>query len=263
MIESLSPMKLVVTGLGSLVIVGCLDIGQDEACRPRSDEVAYQQGCLFGCPLDQPLLSGSHQRISLDDAGDVASVEVSSSDDSVAAFALERRCYCERRDSGAQIEIDEDARCSPVADKHCDNVVLVHARQAGEADFVLEKGEKTIERARVIVRDAASVRLKATYADRLGAESVSALALAAGEEAQLELELYDDEGRKLLASDAVSWSIDDDATATLTAWLIGSGPKLDAGTSVTLRAKNEGQTRLNIAVSGLERAFEVEVAASK
>jgi hypothetical protein len=223
----------------------------------------YQGGCLFGCPLERPLLVGTRQTISVSDAGDVAGVQITSSKPKVAEFALERACYCEREDhSGGQIDIAENASCQGVFHKHCDNSVLVQAKANGESELELrDKQGKLIDRVPVIVREAKSGLVEVTYPDRLGSVETSSIELKTGGKAQIDASFYDDMGRKLIAQNGVSWSVDDDQVASITAWLIGGGKQVDAGLGVELDAKGAGQTTLTISVPGLDKMLDVTVTA--
>src|ERR1043165_3840758 len=58
----------------------------------------YQRSCFFGCPLAQPLLSGTRERILVTEAGNDRGVRAQTSDSAVAEFAMQRDCYCERED---------------------------------------------------------------------------------------------------------------------------------------------------------------------
>ena len=84
-------------------------------------------------------------------------------------------------------------------------------------------------------------------------------ALRVGDEAQVEVELYDAEGRELLAPVGVHWSVDDPAVATVSAFLIASAPMLDDGLAVDLHAVAPGDTMLSVTVPGLEDAASVSV----
>jgi hypothetical protein len=226
-------------------------------------EFSYQQGCFFGCPLEQPLLVGTRQTINVDDAGDTAGIAVSSSKPSVAEFVLERACFCERSDhSGGRLDIAEDAHCDGIWQKHCDNSILVQANAAGEAKLELRgKKDELIDEVPVIVHEAARIVLEAVYPDKLGPQSAKSLELAAGSKLELNATLYDDMGRKLLAPEGVSWSVDDDKVAIVTAWLIGSGKSVSAGLGIEIDAKAEGMTSLTVSVPGQDKSIDVTVTA--
>jgi hypothetical protein len=225
-------------------------------------EFDYQQGCFFGCPLEQPLLVGTRQTISVSDPGDVAGIAAASSKPKVAEFALDRACYCERADhSGGQIVIAQDASCMGVFHKHCDNSVLVQAMAKGDTELELrDKQGKLIDQVPVIVREAARALVEVTYPDRFGSIEASSIELKTGGKAQLDASFYDDMGRKLIAQDGVSWSVEDDQVASITAWLIGSGKQVGAGSSVELDAKGAGHTTLTISVPGHDQMLDVTVA---
>lgn len=214
----------------------------------------FQRSCFFGCPLEQPLLVGTRETIDVSEAGDGPGVSVESSDPEVLEVALERECFCERRDDRpGRLEISEGGSCEQdVWRKRCDNRVLVQTLEAGDGDVVLfDADERVIDRAAVHVREASSAELSAVYADRLGSESPDALELQVGEAAELEARFYDGTGKKLLAPEGVTWRVDDGSVAKVTAWLIGSGDEVSAGLSVSVEALRTGETELEVEVPGL------------
>ncbi len=225
-------------------------------------EFSYQgAGCFFGCPLEQPLLSGTRTSIAVTGPGDARGVEVVSSKPAVADFALERSCYCERKDGGdGHLQIAEDASCDGIWVKHCDNTVLVLAKDAGQTRLELRDADGAlIDQVPVLVHQATRVTIEATYQDRLGAEKTTGVQLVPGASVQIDATLYDADGRVLLAPEGVQWSVADDSVATVTAFLLGSGKQIDAGTSVVIDAVAAGTTTLTLSVPGLEQAIGVDV----
>ena len=252
-------------GLLALAAAGCAKsaAGGGTPGEQGRIEFSFQQGCLFGCPLEQPLLAGTRQEISVSDPGDAAGIKLSSSKPKVAEFALERACYCERDDHrDGRVDIAEDANCDAVWHKHCDNTILVQGNAAGETFLELRsKDGPLIDRVAVLVREAARARIEATFANRLGAMETSSIDLHTGNKVDLAATLYDDAGRKLLAGDHVSWAVDDDQVAVLSAWLAGGGRQISAGTGISVQAKGVGKTVLTVTVPGLEKAIDIKVTA--
>jgi hypothetical protein len=221
----------------------------------------YKRSCFFGCPLEQPLLAGTRERIGLTGAGDDEGVHVRSNNPEHAEFALERECFCERSDNaGGRIQIADDARCEEPFHKHCDNDVLVQAGSAGAATLeLLDARDRPIDRASVRVADAAEAEFEATFADHLGAISGDDFELTAGQSFDLALALFDDEGRKLLAPEGVHYRVQDADVATVTAFLLGGGAELRAGLAVVVDGKTAGETMLSVDVPGLEAAVMIRV----
>jgi hypothetical protein len=253
---------VVVIGGVLLAAAGCKPLESSDGTPGEQGRVAfnYQRSCFFGCPLEQPLLVGTRERIELSDAGDVEQLQVAASDPAIAEFAVERECFCQRRDDEHdRVEITQDASCSGIREKHCDNTVLVQALAAGVTDLELREGDRLIDRVAVEAATAARARFVGTLKDRLGAIEGSQFELAAGESMQLEIELFDGEGRKLLAPEGVSWQMDDDAVAIVSAFLYGSGAQVSAGLSVVVEAKAEGSTSLAVDVPGLRAEVELSV----
>jgi len=225
-------------------------------------EFNYQgAGCFFGCPLEQPLLVGTRTTISLSDEGDVKGLEVRASKPSIADFAVERACKCIRKDgSGGELQVSETGSCSGLWTKHCDNTLQVQANAKGTTALeLLDAKGKEIDRVDVIVHEAASATILATYPDKLGKQEVSDLSLTPDESVQLEASLYDADGLELLAPEGVHWAVDDDSVAIVTAFL-KSGKELDDGTGVGVQAKAAGKTSLTMSVPGLDRTLGVDVA---
>jgi hypothetical protein len=257
-----------VSGLVLWAAVCCHAIG----CQARSDsgtlgeqgKVAFSYqgaGCFFGCPLEQPLLAGTRERVALTGPGDARAIEVASSKPTVVEVALERACFCERGDeSGARLDVAEEARCDAGWSKHCDNTVLVQTKAAGRAFVELRTVDgRLIDRAAVLVREAARALIEATAAGHLGRSKVGTLELGPNEQVQLYATLYDQKGFELLAPEGVHWSVDDDTVAIVSAFLVGGGKQLDAGTSVVLEAKAVGTTVLTLSVPGLDQTVDVTV----
>lgn len=219
-------------------------------------EFSYRQSCFFGCPLLQPLLVGTRERIALSSPGASEGVSVESGDSGVATFALSRTCFCQQgKDTDDRIEIAEDARCGAARDKVCEASVQVSALSAGDAQLTLIDAQGSLlDRATVYVREADSARFSA---DALG--SVESLALRPGERLALTVKLYDAQGQRLLAPEGVRWRTGREEIARVSAWLIGSGSELEAGSSVDVEAESQGDTELSIEVPGLEASLPLEV----
>jgi hypothetical protein len=225
-------------------------------------EFNYQgAGCFFGCPLEQPLLVGTHTTITVSDAGDVHGLRVEASKPSVADFAVERACKCVRKDgNGGELMVAENGSCTGLWEKHCDNTLLVQTKAQGKTLLELRDGKGVlIDQVEVIAHEAASAAIEATYPDRLGKVEVSDLMFHPDETVQLEASLYDSDGLELLAPEGVHWAVDDDSIAIVIAFL-KSGKELDDGTGVGVQSKAEGMTSLTLTVPGLQRTLGIDVA---
>jgi hypothetical protein len=244
-------------------IVGCDPRAHVDGTRGELGKVdfKYQRSCFFGCPLEQPLLSGARERIEVSGAGDQAGMAPHALDPDVAEFALERECFCERDpDDGSRIAVAEDASCKAPFRKHCDNHVLVEALAPGTTKLELrDAAGDVIDRVELTVADAHRARFSATLPERLGKLEGEAFELSAGQSAQLELTLYDERGFELLAPDNVTWHVADGAVATVSAFLLGSGQQVEAGLSVQVDGKAEGETDIAVDVPGLQAQVSVRV----
>jgi hypothetical protein len=220
----------------------------------------YQRSCFFGCPLEQPLLAGTREQIELSAEGDAKGIRVKASDPDVAAFAIERTCYCDRSDNDSRLEIREDARCPSVWRKHCDNHVLVEALDAGETWLELDDAHSDpIDRARILVHEAHDAHFAATLPNRLGPAEGTHFELKDGQSLDLELTLYDANGLALLAPEGVDWHVDDVAIATLAGFLIGPGADVHDGLGVTVQAASPGDTSVHVEVPGLSDEVAIHV----
>jgi hypothetical protein len=221
----------------------------------------YQRSCFFGCPLAQPLLSGTRERIALSSEGNVEGLRVKSSDADVAEFAIQRDCYCEREDDvGGRIEVDEDARCSAPRTKRCENQILVQAKGAGDADLELRDSHAAvIDRTTLLVREAQSARFRGTRSSALGPREATSFELREAETLDLELTLFDSHGRALLAPEGVHWRSTDASVASVTAFLQAGGAELDAGLDVVVHGDTAGEAEVGVEVPGLEAMVQCQV----
>ena len=244
---------------GVLILCGCAKDVDESGTRGEYGRVAfnYQRSCFFGCPLEQPLLVGARERITVTGVADDEHVTASSSDEELARFAIERSCFCQRGDDPTgRFEIANGAGCDAPYRKHCDNDVLVEA--LGEGDPILELRDATgaaLDRVPLRVREAAEAEFEATFRDQLGAQPGTSFDLEAGESIELALALYDADGRKLLAPEGVHYRVQDPAVATVTAFLIGGGAELDAGLDTVVQGKAE----LAVDVPGLRATLAISV----
>ena len=221
---------------------------------------AYQRGCFFGCPIGQPLLAGSQQTVMLSEPGDVPGLRVESSDPDVAEFAVQSQCFCDQAGNDSAIEVADDASCRAHETKRCENSVLVQAHDAGDVLLELRKQDGAlIDRIGLEVREAARARFAITLPGAAGPTETEDFELRVGDKAQVAVELYDGEGRELLAPMGVHWSIDDAAVATVSGFLIAGGPMLDDGLGVDLNAVAPGDAMLTVSVPGLDDAASVHV----
>jgi hypothetical protein len=246
------------------LLAGCEPLDDEEGTLGDKGRVAFQyrQGCFFGCPIGQPLLAGSHQTIEVSDPGDVEGASVRSSDDAIAEFALERECFCERdEDDDGRIPIALDADCERPRHKRCHNQILVLGH--GDGDAVLELLDATdhvLDSIRVLVREPASAEFSASFPDVLGSVRGTEFDLAVDERVGFQVALHDEQGRELLASDGVTWSVGDPEMATLSGFLIASSDRIEDGVEVTVEALSPGETPLTVETAGFEDAVTLRVA---
>jgi hypothetical protein len=221
----------------------------------------YDQSCFFECPIEQPLLVGAKEKIQVTGPGDDAGIVASTPNEDIVDLAMERDCFCEREDGNpGQLDIAKDATCPRAWKKHCDNIILVEAKKAGDARLELHSElKRLVDSVRLHVREADRAAFFATYMDRLGTLEAEDLDLAEGEKVELEVELYDEDGLVLLAPGGVSWSVGDESVAIVSAWLVGMGKEVEAGLGVSIEAKAAGATDVTVTVPGLESSIPLTV----
>ena len=224
---------------------------------------SYQRGCFFGCPIGQPLLAGSQQTVTLTGPGNELGITAASSDPEVVELSLQSQCFCEQDGGDSRIEIKDDASCRVHENKTCENSVLVQAHEEGDVYLELhEPGGELIDRIQLEVREADSAQFSITLPGAPGPERTEDFRLRVGDKAQVGIELFDVEGRELLAPMGVHWSVDDAEVANLSAFLIGGAPMLDDGLGVDLNAIGPGEALLRVSVPGLDAAAAVQVDAA-
>ena len=160
--------------LAVLFVCGCEKKADESGTRGEYGRVAfnYQRSCFFGCPLEQPLLVGARERITVTGVGDDEHVTVRSNDDQLARFAIERSCFCQRGDEpSGRFEVAQSAHCEVPFHKHCDNDVLVEALAEGDPDLELRDATSAVlDRVQLRLREAAEAEFEGTFRDELGAQ---------------------------------------------------------------------------------------------
>jgi hypothetical protein len=239
----------------SLSVAACsFDLGDSTTGKHGAVEFEYTGWtCLFGCAMDQPLLAGTEQTISVkggraDDPGVVAT----STNPSVAAFGVERSCDCERSEGNSTTYMSPDASgaCSSGFRLECDNIIEVQALSPGSAGLELRTRDGALI-------DATTVRIAAAATATLhgegGMEIGDAVTMNRGDNMLVSARLVDAEGRELLADKGVAWTIEGNAAAS--GWcLFCSSDELD------LRAAEPGSSTVTMRAAGVSTTFVVHVA---
>ena len=224
-------------------------------------EFTYSRSCFFGCLVAQPLLAGTRETMRVKgEAANAPGISVRSDEESVVEVALERQCYCERKDTTGRIDVALDGACDEPWRMTCENTIHVGAQQAGDAKVeLLEEGGSVIDRITVYVREAARARFFGTLPGALGEEDGDSFSLEADSRLDLRLELYDEDGLELLAPEGVSWRVADPEVATFNAFLIGAGEEVVAGRDIVVETHAAGETTVEIDVPGLTATIDVVV----
>jgi hypothetical protein len=208
--------------------------------------------CLFGCDMDQRLLAGTEQTISVtgpraDDAGVVAA----STNPKVATFAVDRHCGCEQSNENGTTYTspNESGACQPDFRLACDNMIKVRALTPGQAGLELHASDGTlIDRTTVRVAAAASVTLHGNEGTEIG----DSMSMRQGDNMLVSARIVDAEGRELLADKGVTWTIDGGAVES--GWCL-----LCDSDETELLAVAPGDATVAMRASGVGTSFVVRV----
>lgn len=237
-----------------LLVTACsFDLGDSSSGDEGAARFEYVGwSCLFGCGMDQRLLAGTEQTISVtgphaDDAGIVAS----STDPGVATFTVDRRCDCEKSDANGTtyMSSNESDGCQPDFRLVCDNMIKVRALAPGEAGLELHASDGAlIDRTTVRVAAAASVTLHGNEGSEIG----NSMSMKEGDNVLVSARIVDAEGRELLADKGVTWTID--GSAVESGWCL-----LCDSDETELRAVSPGDATVAMRASGVGTSFVVRV----
>lgn len=252
---SLNRLLRVSVAAAPLLVTACsFDLGDSsmgEKGAARFEYVGWS--CLFGCDMDQRLLAGTEQTISVtgphaDDAGVVAR----SANPQVATFTVDRRCDCEEKDENGTTYTtqNESGACPPNFRLVCDNMVQVRALAPGEAGLELHASDGAlIDRTTVRVATASAVTLHGNEGHEIG----GSMSMNQGDNVLVSARIVDAEGRELLADKGVTWTID--GSAVEPGWCL-----LCDSDETELMAVSPGDATVAMHASGVDASFVVRVA---
>ncbi len=238
-----------------LLVTACsFDLGDSsmgEKGAARFEYVGWS--CLFGCDMEQRLLAGTEQTISVtgpraDDAG----VIVVSTNPRVATFSIDRRCDCEQsnQDGTTYTSTNESGTCRTDFRLACENMIKVRALAPGEAGLELRASDGAlVDRTTVRVGAAAAVTLHGNE----GAEIGDSMSMKQGDNVLVSARIVDADGRELLADKGVTWNIDGNAVES--GWCL-----LCDSDETELRAVAPGEATVAMSASGIATSFVVSVA---
>jgi hypothetical protein len=250
-----NPAALALASAFAMTLSACsIELGDET--QGQQGKVSFQYtslSCFFGCALDRPMLVGSKESISVRGPGvDAPDLRLSSSDPSVATFAVRRACYCERKtsDESTSITSSEGEGCDSGYTHACHNTVDATAHGAGSADCILEDGSGAlIDRATVRVDEAARA---AILDEDKNAGVAPSFVAKVGETLTVRAVLENARGQELLASEGVHWAVEGDALGQDGCWFCGSDVTM-------LRAVRPGQARVTLSAAGVASHFDVLV----
>ncbi len=247
------PLMAFALSLG--LVTGCNpELGDQTKGELGNVEFSYHESCFFGCSLDQPVLRGSTERISVTGPGNQSDVVASSSAPEIASFSSSRFCDCERS-AGNEAEgysASPDTTCQSGFQLVCDNYFAVKTGTVGDAKIELRDATgNLIDRTTVHVRDAHEIRFGRIPAAGGEAEEIATLELAAGESAELIAHPYADDGAQLLGEHGFVWQVADPAVAGFDYFDESVAAKApDDARIVHVRAVASGQTTLSVGAGG-------------
>jgi hypothetical protein len=248
-------------GAAALGSSGCdVEIGESTLGELGRVEFSYTSSCLFGCGLHRPLLPDSIGRISVSDPGDVDGLMVACQDAAVATATVERSCSCVRSGdgwaTGAPVAADE--ACTDGFDKRCDNVVELAAHGAGSTGLELyQPGDGAlIDRVTIHVREPHVAWLES---DGVAVAPGAPVRLQVGQSDGIRVVMHDAEGRPLLVTGGVTWSIDDGQIAGFTQWFGGPTDRVETDDIVSVDGLRAGATELSVQAARFDVAFPLRV----
>jgi len=249
-----------ICGFG-LAAAGCdIELGESTLGDLGEVEFSYTSGCFFGCSLDRPLLPGTVGRISVSDAGDAAGVLASCAESGIATASVVRSCVCERGGDGwaegAPVEPDE--ACEQGFDKRCDNVIELAAHAPGDATLELHQPSdgELIDRVTVLVRQPNSAWLEN---DGVSLPAGSPLLLRVGQSDGVRVLMEDRDGRQLLVTGGVTWTISDPQIAGFPQWLGDPAHELVTDHIVSIEGLAAGDAAISIRAGDFELASPLRV----
>jgi hypothetical protein len=240
--------------LGLAVLGGCSNPAEEHTNGELGKvEFSYRASCFLGCDLQEPVLSGSTERVALSGPGNDAGLCVRSTAPGVASFSVERVCSCDQvhGTTGESYAPGPSGACNTGYALSCRNYVDVQTGESGDAklELVGSAGE-TIDRATVHVRAAEQIGFERIPAGKGG--RVESLTLSAGDSVELRA-LALSGATQLLGTHGFSWHLDDAQVASFDYW---SDAALDAAPDdarvAALRAVSPGTTTLHVGAGGAE-----------
>jgi hypothetical protein len=216
-------------------------------------EFSYSSGCFFGCSLDRPLLPGTVGRISVSDSGDVAGLLASCAAPEIATASVERSCVCERGGDGwaEGAPIEPDAQCESGFDRRCDNVIELAAHASGDTTLELHDPSdgELIDRVTVLVRRPHNAWLEN---DGLVLLADNPLQLQIGQSDGVVVRMQDRDGRPLLVTGGVTWTISDPQIAGFPQWFGGPAHELVTDHIVSIEGLAVGDGAISIRAGDFE-----------
>lgn len=247
-----------VLGLGA---GGCsLKLGDSTSGEIGRVNFAYTTDCLFGCSMNRSLIIGSHATISVSGVGNDSGVTAASGAPAVASFKVERACWCDQSGdaSTSTYDVGQKQSCPAGWSKDCQNTIDVTALGTGDAELELNDATgNLIDRTPVHVRAPKSASFEQDFS------SAGAFQVEVHESTTILARFTDADGRDMIATDGVTWSLGDPSVAELSPTALFSSPvasPAELGNEVELTGARTGKTQLELRVGALTRSVPVTVA---
>ena len=260
----------VVVGLG---ISGCslgpaIDLGNNTEGKEGELEFTYGPraffDCLFGCPIDAPMLAGATVGVEVV-GGDIDDhFRATTSDGSIAAVKYHESYSCASGSSSSAGETTRDVKSNEACKENEERRVLriagVTTKRAGSFDLrILDADGDLVDRVGLVAHDAASVQV---FESGSPVPVSSPLTVAPGNSLELAATIVDAKGNALLTDgDGFSWSsADPEVAATTFDFAAGVSLVFDGDpTTTTLKGVGFGSTEVTFSTATAQTAIEVNV----
>jgi hypothetical protein len=151
--------------------------------------------CLFGCSVDQPMMLGTEESLTVRSSNEIPAVTIVSSDPSVLSVTDSSRSCCDANSENCST-VETWAPC-PAGQKTTTLNVDLKTNAVGRADLVLHRADATLY-------DSVSIEVaRAVTLDLSCANHPAPTSLSLGQSCAIGWTAKDSQGRELLASSGV------------------------------------------------------------
>lgn len=198
---------------------GCFKLGESTTGELDQVDFAYSTHCLFGCSLDQPLMAGTTETLTLSGEAITDDITVSSSAPEIAGFRL-------------------------VTGDSLPRSVEMVTRAPGQVSLQVHKGNDLLDLVTFSVREPRAIRLEVGEGATLAEAKVISLEVE-GEGTNVVARVTDINGEELRADSGLVWSVDAGEIVALTGFLTSTSA-VQTGGFATVTGVAPGQTTLRV-----------------